>query len=253
MKHAQAQLKRPLEVSIGTMRRWFRTVSVVTVIALLSFGAQRLLDPATLPITQVQVEGEFRHFAPEALETIISSEVRGGFFSIDVEKIRAALTSKPWVNDVTVRRVWPDKLQVTVFEHQPVAYWGAVALLSVEGVMFYPAIETFPEGLVQLDGPLGSERLVMERYRAVDKLLGRAGLQVIKLSMSEQRAWSFTLSDETQVLLGQSDFDVRLQRFAHAFRGFLGQRLHILTTVDLRYPNGFAVGRRGGVDDGNSV
>ena len=133
------------------------------------------------------------------------------------------------------------------------AYWGAVALLSVEGVMFYPAIETFPEGLVQLDGPLGSERLVMERYRTVDKLLGRAGLQVIELSMSERRAWSFTLSDETQVLLGQSDFDVRLQRFAHAFRGFLGQRLHILTTVDLRYPNGFAVGRRGEVGDGNSV
>jgi len=253
MKYQQAKKKQTEAGSTrfdqSWLKRWLRGATVVGAVVLVSLGFGWLLDPSTLPITQVRVEGEFRHLTPEVLEKLVSSEVRDGFFSIDILAVQGALLSEPWVDDVSVTRVWPDKLQVTVSEQQPFAYWGDVGLLNVNGVPFYPEPETFPHDLVQLDGPVGSELLVMDRYLTVDALLGHQSARVAEMNLSERRAWSFQLSNGTKVLLGQSDFDSRLQRFAGAFRGFLAERLHVLATVDLRYPNGFALEHRNTVDD----
>jgi len=52
--------------------------------------------------------------------------IKGNFFSINLQRARAAFESVPWVRRATVRRVWPDRLAVSLEEHRAAALWSGV-------------------------------------------------------------------------------------------------------------------------------
>jgi cell division protein FtsQ len=200
-----------------------------------------LLDPATLPIKQVRIEGEFRHLSTSALQDLIRPGVTGGFFNIDVSAVRDTLLTEPWVRDVSVHRVWPDRLQVFVTEQVAVARWKDTGLLNRSSRLFTPARSAIPAGLPLLDGPEGSQAMMMEKYFYLQTQLEPLGIQVAVLRLDERRAWMFETTDGLLVVIGRKDFDERIARFVELIPGNLGEKLRETEMIDMRYPNGFAV------------
>jgi cell division protein FtsQ len=204
-------------------------------------AAVYLADPRALPIRYVRVNGDFRHLSPAHLERVAGEVVRGGFFNVNVETVRATLLAEPWVKDVTVRRTWPDGLALYVREQVPVARWGDLGLLNRDAGLFTPAEDTWPAGLPVLTGPEGTEGLVLERWRLVQQELGRYGLSAVSLELSDRRAWSLVLDGGTRVVLGRRDFVGRFERLTALLGAGLAGELHRIETMDMRYTNGLAV------------
>ena len=48
----------------------------------------------------------------------------GTFFTVDLERRVDAFGALPWVRKVEVRRQWPDRLEVVIEEHRPLARWN---------------------------------------------------------------------------------------------------------------------------------
>ena len=67
------------------------------------------------------------------LEAVIREELTGTFFTMNLGRARAALREVPWVRDVALRRQWPDRLEVAVDEHEPLARWNDDALVGTRG------------------------------------------------------------------------------------------------------------------------
>jgi len=199
-----------------------------------------LSDPRFMPVSAVRVDGEFRHQTRAQLHAEISGYASGGFFSVDADAVRRAALRLPWVATASVRRVWPDTLQVAVTEHKPLARWGSNALLNEHGLVFAPAVESFPPGLPLLVGPPGLETVVLERMAKINNTLQPLRQQVQRLTLDERRAWSVTLSNGVELLLGREEIDARVQRYADAYPSALALRVAQLAAVDLRYTNGFA-------------
>ena len=97
-----------------------------------------MLNPNTLPIKHVKVDGVFNRLSQTEVKKNVVENIQGGFFNIDVDKVRVALLNMPWVRDVTVKRVWPDSLKVVVSEQVPSARWGDLGLLNELGEFFSP-------------------------------------------------------------------------------------------------------------------
>src|SRR5678816_2292351 len=57
-----------------------------------------------------------------------------------IDELRAALEQVPWVRRAAVRRVWPDRLEVSLEEQVPLARWGAEALVNTYGERFAGAV-----------------------------------------------------------------------------------------------------------------
>ena len=199
-----------------------------------------LTDPRFMPVSAVRVEGEFKHQTRAQLHTAISGYAAGGFFSVDVDAVRRAALGLPWVASASVRRVWPDALQVAVIEHQPVARWGTSALLNDQGMVFAPPIDSFPPGLPLLTGPSGLEASMLERMAKINSTLQPLRQQVQGMTLDERRAWSVTLNNGVELLLGREEMDARVQRYVYAYPSALALRVTQLAAVDLRYTNGFA-------------
>jgi cell division protein FtsQ len=217
------------------------TRAVLGVILLLAvFGVARLMDPQTLPIRHVKVSGEFQHLSLTGLQERASKVVRGGFFNVNVETIRRVLLEEPWISEVTVKRVWPDGIDVHIREQQPVARWNDSALLNAAGDVFRPDPATIPDNIPQFRGPAGTYDSMLEFYTRLRALLPDE-YRVAAITLSERRAWQIRFAGGPLVRLGRMDITRRLQRFAAHVPTQLGGRLQQMRSVDMRYTNGFAV------------
>ena len=72
----------------------------------------------------VEVGGVLERLDRSEIQRTVVDAIDGGFFSCDMQKLRQAVVAMPWVADVSIRRVWPDKLNMVVTEQVPMARWG---------------------------------------------------------------------------------------------------------------------------------
>jgi cell division protein FtsQ len=95
-------------------------------------------------LREVRVGGELAHVTREQVETVIRREVKGNFFTLDLARARAVFEKLPWVRKAYVRRQWPDRLEVALEEHVPLARWGNAALVNTHGEVFAAAYDGAP-------------------------------------------------------------------------------------------------------------
>jgi cell division protein FtsQ len=177
------------------------------------------------------------------LEAVIRGELRGTFFTMDLDAARAALSRVPWVRAVALRRQWPRRLEIEVDEHQPLARWNDGALVSTRGDVF---TANWAGELPEFSGPDDQSRLMVERYREWGALLEPLALRVSGLRLSARGGWQLKARDgngELTLDVGRDDVTGRLARFVAVYArtvGVLARTGKPVDRVDLRYRNGFA-------------
>ena len=190
------------------------------------------------PLRQVEVTGSVSHVTRDQVQAIVSGQMRGNFFTLDLEATRAAFQKLPWVRQANVRRQWPDRLDVDIEEHIALARWRDSALVKTSGEVFEAASN---ETLPVFAAPDGTSVEVAQRYAAFRQLLAPLARRPLKVSLSERRAWELYLDDGYVLELGRERMEERLQRFVSAYDRSLARLPFRPYRVDLRYPNGFAV------------
>ena len=91
---------------------------------LLVAGAVWLVRVPSLPVRQVSFVEPLEHTRRLEIEQVLPASIKGNFFSINLDAVRASMEQLPWVRKVEVRRVWPSRLEISVEEHRPAARWG---------------------------------------------------------------------------------------------------------------------------------
>ena len=205
------------------------------------WGVIRLQDPRVMPLNVVRIDGDFRYMERRHLEEAVAGAIRGNFFTVDVERVREAARSLPWVDEVSVRRVWPGTLQMQVKEQQPLARWGESALINGRGEVFRPPESEFPEGLPSLAGPEGSGKEVVDGYRRIKADIAPLGLGVSRLTRDERGGWRLLDDKGMTVRFGTRNAEQRLARFIRIYPRLIAENPRPLVSVDMRYTNGVAV------------
>jgi cell division protein FtsQ len=220
--------------------------AAIATIAVLFAGAAGLGWVVRQPVfafRDVVIRGSPQRASTAHLEAVVRGELTGTFFTMSLEKSRAAIAAVPWVRTVALRRQWPRRLEVTIAEHVPLARWNEAALVNVEGEVF---VADYDGELPQFTGPDGQAREMAERYREWAMALLPLGLTVSELRLSPRRAWQVVASGEFGPLaieMGREEPGARLARFVGAYARTIavlrgaGTRIE---HVDLRYRNGFA-------------
>jgi len=206
-------------------------------LALYAAGLALVRLPA-FPLREVRVTAPAPHVAPEQVAAIVKRELRGNFFTLDLGAARAAFEKLPWVRRVAVRRRWPDRLEVSLEEHVPLARWDERALVNTHGEVFAGAYDgTLPV----FSGPAGTAKEITIQYAYFRRSLAAIGQVPTQLQVSPRRAWRVKLASGLTLELGRESIEARLARFIAAYGRTIGGLGRRIDYVDLRYPNGFAV------------
>ncbi|OZB13130.1 MAG: cell division protein FtsQ [Marinobacter sp. 34-60-7] len=176
-----------------------------------------------------------------AVERAASAWIGKSYFATDLADIKAELEQRPWVDSAAVKRVWPGRLEIDIREKKPLAYWSDGRLVSRAGELFAPPNPDVAGSLPMLSGPDEQVREVISMARTMsDKLVGY-GLGFAGLSLEQRGAWTLTLSNGIEVVLGRDQVEERFERFIAVYENRLAARVDEVSRIDARYSNGVAV------------
>ena len=223
--------------------------------ALLAYGAiSWVAAQPWFALRNIEVKTPVAHVTEAQIRLVAERQVRGTFFTVDLERVRASLEKLPWVREARVERRWPDTLVVSLIEHAPLARWNDDALVSETGAVFGAAMSA---RLPRLVGPEDSSAEVVAAYRRQQAMLAPLGMRIDELRLTPRRAWRIRLDNGMTLALGREQTDARLARFVALYPRLFGAQPAAAghsaaaprtpTTVDLRYPDGFALRMPGGV------
>ena len=213
---------------------------VVLIAFLLAVVALR--NPKIFPFQQIKISANGSHIKITALRDIITQHVDGGFFSLNVSALQSALLSLSWVDNVSLRRVWPNGLEIVIQEQQPIACWDSNELITAEGKIFSPPHDTMPGNLPRLKGPDdNSASLVLKRFQHFSQELAPLNVVITTLTLTNRHAWSLTLNAHTKVYLGRENIDQRFEQLVRLYPSVISSRINQIDHIDLRYQNGLAV------------
>ena len=194
--------------------------------------------PGLFPLQSVRLVAVPQKVDAKEVMQVVRDEVRGNFFTVDIEHLRQSLERLPWVRSVNVRREFPYRLAVQLNEQQALAHWNNSALVNLQGEVFAAASE---QALPRFFGPDGSAAELTVYYTQFDRQLAGLGLQAERIVLSPRHAWQLQLSNGMVLELGREDMQHRLDRFVKVYPYSLAELQQQVKYVDLRYRNGFAV------------
>lgn len=234
----------------------------LTLVALLGCGGWWLVQRPIYALRSIAIEAapgtELRNVSSLLLEQNLRVRLKGNFFTVDLESVRSGVEQVPWVRRATLRRIWPDRLELGIEEHRPFALWGDGRLLNTLGELYTANLAEAEEDgpLPSLAGPAGTELRVLTRYEELRRWVAPLGRTPRTLALSSRHAWSAQLDDGTRIMLGREQglpLEERVARWVGAYPRIKARLAERAQVVDLRYPNGFAVRAAGGAQAADSA
>ncbi|MCK5395947.1 MAG: cell division protein FtsQ/DivIB [Gammaproteobacteria bacterium] len=208
-----------------------------------------------LPVGDVQVNGDMAFIDKNEIKSIVEDNISGGFFTVDLNHVREMLLQKPWVKNVSLRRQWPDGIEVFVEERKAIAYWNDDGYISENGNVFKPELVDKDLNLPALNGPEGQHINVLKFMNVLYKEMALLNYAVTNLGLDARRAWRLEIMNSADaasdgevkgidVRLGRFDTEKRMQRFIRILPALASEKEFAdnkIKVIDMRYPNGFSV------------
>ncbi len=192
-----------------------------------------------------------------SVRTALAGRLRGNYFTMRLEDTRRLLEMVPWVAQASVRRVWPDRLLVTLTEHRALGVWEDGRLLSDRGELFVanPDEAEMYGQLPEFSGPFSAAKDAARRYYELSAQFAPLSLHIAAIDISDRKAWSLRLvpspredvkqSDTLHVELGRDraalPLTERVAQVVAAYPLVIAQLGGAPTRIDARYASGLAV------------
>ena len=212
-----------------------KTIQVAFQLLLLSFFLfvghwvyVHLLGDACFRVREVEVEGG-RKIAKETLLSLTVMEGMPNLFSVNLKEVVKRLESHPWIEQVRVRKVFPNKIFIQVEERKPMAIIQLEELYYIDtrGEVFSPLGEKDEYNYPYLTGltrqvldkePVEAKRLItkaLELLRVVDQEKVPPLEEISEIHMERSSGiHCFTKVEGVEVKMGWEDFGEKKKRLS---------------------------------------
>ncbi len=236
-----------------------RLAALCVALALLAIGGAALFRLAQQPkfqVKRVDVRGDLRHVTAASVRAALAGRLRGNYFTMRLDDTRRVFETAPWVAQASVRRVWPDRLVVTLIEHRALGVWEDGRLLSDRGELFIanPDEAEIYGQLPEFSGPPSAAKDAARRYYELSAQFAALSLRIAAIDISDRKAWSLRLapdplddakhSSDLRVELGRDrpamPLGERVAQVVAAYPSVVAQLGGAPARIDARYANGLA-------------
>jgi cell division protein FtsQ len=197
-------------------------------------------NAAGFRIAAVSLSGE-KHVSRAEIFAAAGVTDHASLLFLDVDAARARLKAIPWIADAAVRKLYPDRLQITVTERDAFALWqldGKVSVISADGTVVGPLADWHFAHLPLVVGAGAATRA--REFLAVLDAHPDIRQQVRASILVAARRWNLKLKNGLDVRLPESGVAHALDTLAE-----LDRDKHLLsrdiTAIDLRLPDRVSV------------
>jgi len=197
-------------------------------------------NAAGFRIAAVSLSGE-RHVSRAEIFAAAGVTDRASLLFLDVDAARTRLKAIPWIGEAAVRKLYPDRLQITVTERDAFALWqhgGNVSVIAADGIVIGPLADWRFAHLPLVVGPGAATRA--RDFLALLDAHPEIREQVRASVLVAERRWNLKLKNGLDVRLPEVDVPRALDALAE-----LDRDKHLIsrdiTAIDLRLPDRVSV------------
>ncbi|MFC0180395.1 FtsQ-type POTRA domain-containing protein [Thorsellia kenyensis] len=209
-------------------------------------------DEKSQPIAEIVILGERKYTTDEDIrEALLSSGRLSTVMNQDIHFLRNQIEKLTWLDRVTLKKRWPNKLIIDLKEKRPVVRWNKNFLMDANGSVFtIPFERTVKEPLVFLFGPEGLEKESLKGFNELQNIFKKNQIILISSTMSDRYSWLVTVllnSNSAQriieIELGRTDYVNRAQKFMAIYRELekKPEISQLIKKIDMRYETGAAI------------
>lgn len=247
VKNRQASTNKA--INWNSLKLPLRSIKVVVILAVIVMFSLLLsktsgLWSEILPIEKIAIVGKVEHIDQKQLTNILQMNDFSGMLFVDLYQLRKKVIRSPWVEDVQIRKVWPDTLSFIIKEHQPIAYINRYYLTTEGGLIkqgnYQSEQEIVRVTLASLKKYASQDLLdLVAKVNSIQSLLTGLKFRIENLVITESDSWSFELEDSFKIKVGRKHQQQRIESFVQVYAAIENKQQ--LESVDLRYSNGLAV------------
>ncbi len=186
---------------------------VGTIVAAIKDVCDGAANVAGMRIAGVSLSGQ-RQVARDDIFAAAGVTGSASLLLLDVGEARAKLEAIPWIAEATVRKLYPDRLQITVAEREAFALWqlgGKVVVIAADGTVLAPVEKRFA-ALPFVVGPGAATRArsllaVLDRHPGIRD-------QVRAAILVAERRWNLRLKNGIDVRLPETGIEQALTLLA---------------------------------------
>jgi len=242
-KSAARELKRQLLLLLSTV------ILVGAVLGAAGIGLYKWLSHSDFfQITSISIQGT-RKLAKATVLELSGIDIHSNLLAVDQDEIEARLAACGWIKKAEVRRQWPDRLQITIYERQAEALvYGEQGWYFVdrEGVVFaevepddgldFPVIT----GLREEDWRDAGPDSAFSEVRSLLRQAGRGNINLPKQNISQLHVTNnkeimlFLASRPIPIYLGRGEMDRKFVRLAKVL-GWLYKKNQFSEATAIRF------------------
>ncbi len=256
MHHLNDNATPVLPMDVRLMNIAAALLGIAACVVALGLALRWVFAQPIFAVSRIVVEGDTAHHNDLTLKANVGGRISGNFFTLDLAQVRSVFESVPWVRSATVRREFPNRLRVTLQEHQSAGFWGVESesrMVNSFGEVFEAnSGDAQVQGLPRLVGDDGQSAALLAVYRQIDQQMQPFGAVVEQLEISARGGWRMSLDGGAMIEMGrggEQEVLPRLQKFLETHKQVLAsyQRssLEQVESVDLRNGEGYAIRLRG--------
>jgi len=202
----------------------------------LSDARDAAASAAGFRIAAVSLSGE-KHVTRREIFAAAGVTDHASLLFLDVDTARARLKAIPWIAEAAVRKLYPDRLQITVTERDAFALWqrdGNVSVISADGTVVGLLADWHFAHLPLVVGPGAATRA--REFLALLDAHPEIREQVRASVLVAERRWNLKLKNGLDVRLPEADVPHALDALAE-----LDRDKHLISrdisAIDLRLPD----------------
>jgi cell division protein FtsQ len=190
----------------------------------------------SFPIEEIDIISSDKKYNEKNLNKYTGSIYGTDLLLINIDMIQKNITSDEWISDVEVIKSFPSKLSIRIIQHEPLAVYNN-QIMSKSGI------------LISSSRNLGNLPVVVDKQRrptaAYDILLSTlVSLEKIDLVVKKIEIYHSLIKIYTSsmvLITDKTNFKKNIQRLVPSFSDLKNTYGKKITSIDMRYSNGFAI------------
>ncbi len=192
---------------------------------------------AGFKITQVDLSGQ-NHVTPAEILSAAGIKSTTSLLLVDADATRQKLEEMPWIASASVRKLYPDRIEIAVVEREAYALWqvnGEIRVIAKDGMPIAP----YSDDPRYVNLPIVVGEGAQKKVQEIVDALGRVPAvrdQVRAAILVAERRWTLKLRNGIDIRLPETGIDAALLEVADLDRE---KKLlsRDITIVDLRLPD----------------
>ncbi|MBK6368064.1 MAG: cell division protein FtsQ/DivIB [Polaromonas sp.] len=225
-------------------------IVLIIVLALIFLAKNLKTDIADL--RGIVITGDSKYQNPSNIRDAILPNISGGIIDVNLVVVKSVFENLPWVRSATVKKVYPNRINVSLTEHLAVGVWGDSdewKMVNAQGEIFEVGSDELEE-FVRYPKFVGSDSQsvqIVNMYQKLKIMFSPMNTQISKIQLSPRGNWSILLDNGTHLELGRGSVEQIFENSKSALQTSVkivekyGKRVEDIKYLDLRYQDGYAI------------